>query len=61
MLAAGLLAAGGAQAQDKEAKPSDSAAAAPRADSQGRIVGDGHSIKIGGQAVPYKATASPCC
>src|SRR5882724_953756 len=58
MLAAGLLAAGGAQAQDKEAKPSDSAAAAPAPIPREESSVTEHSIKIGGQAVPYKATAS---
>ena len=56
LLAAVLLAVPGARAQDKDkdSKPADAAAPAPKEESSVTE----HSIKIGGQSIPYKATAS---
>jgi carboxypeptidase C (cathepsin A) len=49
----------GAQAQDKDAKSADKAAEAPAspAPKEESSVTD-HSIKIGAQTIPYKATAA---
>jgi carboxypeptidase C (cathepsin A) len=57
LLAVGLLAAG-SRAQDKDAKPADAAAAAPAPIPKEESSVTEHSIRIGGQTVPYKATAS---
>jgi len=51
--------AGRAQAQDKDAKPADKPAeAAPAAPPKEESSVTDHSIKIGGQTIPYKATAA---
>jgi len=55
LLATGLLAAG-ARAQDKDAKPADAAAPAPAPKEESSVTE--HSIKLGGQTIAYKATAS---
>ena len=58
VLAAVLLAVPGAQAQekDKDSKPSDAATPAPAPKEESSVTE--HSIKIGGQSVPYKAAAA---
>src|ERR1700676_2711091 len=58
VLATGLLAAAGAHAQDKDAKPADAAAAAVAPTPKEESSVTEHSIKIGGQTIAYKATAS---
>ena len=53
-----MVIAPGARAQDKDAKPADkpSEAAASAPPKEESSVTD-HTIKIGGQTIPYKATA----
>src|SRR5580704_13864130 len=51
----------GVQAQDKDAKPADKpaeAAAAPAPTPKEESSATEHSIKIGSQTIPYKATAA---
>jgi carboxypeptidase C (cathepsin A) len=49
----------GVQAQDKDAKPADKPAEAPaRPAPEEESSVTGHSIKIGAQTIPYKATAA---
>ena len=55
LLAAGLFAAAGVRAQDKDAKPAD-AAPAPAPKEETSVTE--HSTKIGGQTIAYKATAA---
>jgi len=47
----------GAQAQDKDAKPADKPAETPASPAPQEESSD-HSIKIGAQTIPYKATAA---
>ncbi len=46
------------QAQEKESKPADKLAEATAAPPKEESSVTDHSIKIGGQAIPYKATAT---
>ena len=44
-----------------EVKVGDAKPAAPDADSKEAAWASDHTIRIGGQAIPYKATASTTC
>jgi len=48
----------GARAQDKDAKPAEKPPKPPLLPRQGRIFRTDHIIKLGGQTIPYKATAA---